>query len=260
VDFVGIVKELKIKDIVTLLGTSCGIFSIFLSIDGRFLWMAATFIYFSMVFDLLDGFVAMLTKQANDLGRVLDSLSDTICFGVAPAILIYRYFTIPIGPYFPFVMVIFCGLFVIGVILRLTWFTVNQTLGYEGVTAPITAAVILTLFYIDMFYPSFPDSGPVLGQILLYYIPISMFVLPYLNISKFFVYDQDIRVRNKRNIILLLTIFMIFGGTASILAYFDQTRTGPYIYGLCVAILVMLYSYIGIGVFNYLKRKKESKK
>ena len=79
----GVLKELKLKDLVTLLGTSCGIFSIILSLDARYLPIAGAFIYFAMIFDLLDGLVATLMKQANELGKHLDSLSDIICFGIA---------------------------------------------------------------------------------------------------------------------------------------------------------------------------------
>ncbi len=48
---------------------------------------AVLLIFLAMVFDALDGKVARLTHQASDFGAHLDSLSDAITFGVAPAAL-----------------------------------------------------------------------------------------------------------------------------------------------------------------------------
>ena len=255
----GVLKELKLKDLVTLLGTSCGIISIILAIDGRYLWAAAAFIYFSMVFDLLDGFIAKKMKQSNELGKQLDSLSDLLCFGIAPAILMYRAYT-GMEAFPPFALVIFCVIFIIGAILRLTWFNLSENTGYEGVTTPVTSSLILSLFFIDFFYPYFPDSGPVLGEIMKFIIPICMIILPYLNISRFFVYGESVRTRENKRITFFLILIMGFGLISSILTFFDHSVTGLYIYVLCVSISVMLLFYLGIGVYNFIQRKKEISK
>jgi CDP-diacylglycerol---serine O-phosphatidyltransferase len=49
--------------------------------------MAGWFILFSMVFDMLDGYVARLSRTASKFGGELDSLCDAISFGAAPAFL-----------------------------------------------------------------------------------------------------------------------------------------------------------------------------
>ena len=251
----GVLKELKLKDMVTLLGTSCGIISIILTIDGRYLWAAAAFIYFSMIFDLLDGFVAKKTKQANELGKYLDSLSDLLCFGVAPAVLLYRAYTgYDVFP--PFTLMIFCVIYTIGAILRLSWFNVSENKGYEGVTTPVTSSLILSLFFIDYFYRYLPDSGSKLGEIMKFIIPICMIILPYLNISRFFVYGEGVRSREDKRITFFLILIMSFGLISSVLTFFNHNITAIYIYVLCVSIFVMLLFYLGIGVYNYLKRKK----
>jgi CDP-diacylglycerol--serine O-phosphatidyltransferase len=51
---------------------------------------AGWFILFAMVFDMLDGYVARLTKTASDFGGELDSLCDVVSFGVAPAFLLLK--------------------------------------------------------------------------------------------------------------------------------------------------------------------------
>jgi CDP-diacylglycerol--serine O-phosphatidyltransferase len=52
---------------------------------------AAVLLLYAMVFDLLDGRVARLTKTQSAFGLQLDSLADVISFGVAPALLVYRW-------------------------------------------------------------------------------------------------------------------------------------------------------------------------
>ena len=55
----------------------------------NFAW-AGWFILFAMVFDMLDGYVARLSKTASDFGGELDSLCDVVSFGVTPAFLLLK--------------------------------------------------------------------------------------------------------------------------------------------------------------------------
>jgi CDP-diacylglycerol--serine O-phosphatidyltransferase len=52
---------------------------------------AAILLLFAMLFDLLDGRVARMTRTASAFGLQLDSLADIISFGVAPAMLVYKW-------------------------------------------------------------------------------------------------------------------------------------------------------------------------
>ncbi len=52
---------------------------------------AAVLLMFAMLFDLMDGRVARLTKTQSAFGLQLDSLADVISFGVAPALLLYKW-------------------------------------------------------------------------------------------------------------------------------------------------------------------------
>jgi CDP-diacylglycerol--serine O-phosphatidyltransferase len=61
-----------------------------------FLW-AASLIILAAVFDGLDGRVARATNTATDFGVQLDSLADVVSFGMAPAILAYRYGFLEVG-------------------------------------------------------------------------------------------------------------------------------------------------------------------
>src|SRR5256714_3994823 len=72
----------------------CGVYSIMLSSGedtGDNFYRAAVAIFFGNFFDAFDGRVARMTKTQSDFGVELDSLADVITFGVAPAILVYKW-------------------------------------------------------------------------------------------------------------------------------------------------------------------------
>ena len=81
-------------DALTIGNAACGTIAIFLCLDyiasgnPRFLWTAFVLLPSALVCDVLDGYVARLNpKRQSVLGADLDSLSDVISFGVAPAVL-----------------------------------------------------------------------------------------------------------------------------------------------------------------------------
>jgi CDP-diacylglycerol--serine O-phosphatidyltransferase len=75
--------------VITTIALYCGIASIFSSIRGQY-DIASYWILGAILFDSLDGTVARLTNSVSDFGKELDSLSDIVSFGVAPAVLIYN--------------------------------------------------------------------------------------------------------------------------------------------------------------------------
>lgn len=73
----------------TVLNMFCGFLSIVQTSEGRFV-EACYFILLAGVFDSLDGVMARLTKSSSEFGVEIDSLSDIVSFGVAPAFLVYK--------------------------------------------------------------------------------------------------------------------------------------------------------------------------
>jgi len=74
----------------TLMNLFCGFLAITQVHDGAIV-MACWLIVMAGFFDLLDGMMARLTNAASPFGVELDSLSDIVSFGVAPAFLVYTY-------------------------------------------------------------------------------------------------------------------------------------------------------------------------
>lgn len=77
-----------LASVMTTMNLYCGVSSIFASIGQEF-EKAALFIAGAIIFDMLDGFVARLTRSTSEFGKELDSLSDIVSFGVAPAVMVF---------------------------------------------------------------------------------------------------------------------------------------------------------------------------
>ena len=80
-------------DLFTIGNATCGTLSIFLCLDfiaeasNRFFWIAFILLFAALFFDIFDGYWARRSGRKSILGADLDSLSDIISFGVAPAVL-----------------------------------------------------------------------------------------------------------------------------------------------------------------------------
>ncbi|GAA5957111.1 hypothetical protein JCM3765_005409 [Sporobolomyces pararoseus] len=87
-----LVRNFRLADIVTLGNGFCGSLSLFSSAqylatnDVTYLWYALSYPLLGMIFDIFDGKVARWRNESSMLGQELDSLADSISFGVAPAV------------------------------------------------------------------------------------------------------------------------------------------------------------------------------
>lgn len=86
-----LVRNFRLADVVTLGNGFCGALSLFsaaqymITHDDKFLWRALSYPVAGFIFDALDGKVARWRQESSMLGQELDSLADSISFGVAPA-------------------------------------------------------------------------------------------------------------------------------------------------------------------------------
>ena len=144
-------------NIVTMLALCAGVTSIRYAIQDD--WVKAIIcIFLAALFDGLDGRVARMLKGSTKFGAELDSLSDFVSFGVAPAILMYQW-TLYDFPRFGW---FFCLLFACGMAMRLARF--NTMLDEEpqpeywhhffvGVPAPAAAALAITPIMVSFDNP-----------------------------------------------------------------------------------------------------------
>lgn len=116
--------------------------------------LAGWLIFLAMIFDALDGHVARLTKASSDFGAQLDSLSDLVTFGVAPAFLLVK--MCPGFTYHHNQMIwIIAAAYACCAALRLARFNVetdeeDDHMNFSGLPSPAAAAVVAgfaILFY-----------------------------------------------------------------------------------------------------------------
>ncbi len=83
-----------LPNLITLSSIFCGFDSIRLAARGQSdddFYRASILLVFALLFDMLDGRVARLTKTQSAFGLQIDSLADLVSFGVAPALLVFQW-------------------------------------------------------------------------------------------------------------------------------------------------------------------------
>jgi CDP-diacylglycerol---serine O-phosphatidyltransferase len=126
----------------TVMNMVSGYGSIVMAGEGRFV-LAGWLIFLAAFFDTIDGFVARMTNGASEFGVELDSLSDLVSFGAAPAFLVYRFGLVSLG--MPLGLVL-SSLLMVGSGLRLARFNISL-IGYHkesfsGLPTPAQAMTI----------------------------------------------------------------------------------------------------------------------
>ena len=145
-------KILKLKDYITLTGTTLGLVALILATFGdlAFISMGFVLLTFTLGTDLLDGYLARKMGTINEMGKQLDSLSDSLTFGIAPAILTYQAFRS--STIFDIILIIGCIIFALGAILRLARFNISEGAGYTGVPTPLSGLFLTLYFFANYFY------------------------------------------------------------------------------------------------------------
>ncbi len=142
----------------TLLNGVCGFLSILASMQGNF-FLASGFILIGVLLDWLDGRAARYFGESSLLGKELDSLSDFVTFGVAPAVLVAVIDA-------SFVSYFAGALFVLSAALRLGRFNIQEVSGVFFGVPTTTNGVLLPL----MVYLGAPTT----------WFPIYLFVMALL--------------------------------------------------------------------------------
>ena len=232
-----------LPNMLTLIGVCIGLTSIRFSFNGQF-DLAIIAIIFAALIDGLDGRIARLIKGTSKVGKELDSLTDMISFGVAPAFIMYFWTLSSLGR----LGWLICLIYVICVALRLARFNINSNQEpswrdnfFEGVPSPAGGILVLTPLVISMtnFDLVKIDNNTI--------APIFFIVTSLLLISKFPTYSfKKIVIQRQTTIFLLFGIVLFFG---FILIY-------PFI---AISISVILYLLmLPISYFHYNKLKKQN--
>ena len=192
----------------TLIGVCIGLSSIKFALDLKY-ELAIVAIVFAALIDGLDGRIARLIKGTSKVGKELDSLTDVISFGVAPAFIMYFWSLNNLGKF----GWLLCLIYVVCVALRLARFNVTSNEApswkdnfFEGIPSP--AGGILVLMPL-MYSLSGFDFFNIKFEII---VPIFFVTISFLLISKFPTYSlKRIIVPRTMTIFLLFFIVLFFG-------------------------------------------------
>ncbi len=197
-----------LPNMLTLIGVCIGLSSIRFALDEKFEY-AIIAIIFAALIDGLDGRIARLIKGTSKVGKELDSLTDVISFGVAPAFIMYFWKLNTLGRFGWLI----CLVYVICVALRLARFNVNSNQEpswkdnfFEGVPSPAGGILVLTPLIISLSgFEYFELNNDII-------VPIFFIITSFLLISKFPSYSfKKIVIPRRTTIFLLFSIVLFFG-------------------------------------------------
>ena len=202
--------------------TSLNIFSGFISIiyasQGDFK-MASVFIIVAAIFDTMDGIVARLLGTASSFGVELDSLSDVVSFGAAPAFLVYKAYAFQFG----FWGILASSLLLVFGALRLARFNImlediKSKGDFTGLPIPLQAITISLLIF------SFHNDTGIIEPFNYIVIPL-VIILSILMVSKIR-YNALPKLKNRKLkqkilffIILIVALILVIMTNGQILFY-----------------------------------------
>ena len=132
---------------ITLAALFSGFYAIVMAINGRF-EVSCIAIFCAAILDSMDGRVARMTNSQSAFGEQMDSLSDMVSFGAAPALIIYIWALKDLGKagWIP------AFVYISGAALRLARFNVNigvvDKRFFQGLPSPAAAAIVIGLIWV----------------------------------------------------------------------------------------------------------------
>lgn len=206
------VKNLRLKRGIYILpslfttgNVFCGFYAIIAAMGDQYEF-AAWAIVAAMVFDVLDGRVARLTKTTSAFGVQYDSLADIISFGVAPAIVVYTWILKPFGR----LGWMAAFLFLLCAALRLARFNVTKpdVSGQNFIGLPTPAAAAATASVVIAFEDLFHTRiDPIVMVVMMYSLAFLMVSNIKYPAMKKFVFKKRVTFSRFLFVILFLYVF-----------------------------------------------------
>ena len=201
----------------------------------EYLELAAWMIVWCGLLDTMDGVAARILKATSSFGAEFDSMADLVAFGVAPAILVLhagiQVGGVEYGSGQFWVLSVAAGVFALAGAMRLARFNLATSKPERGwfVGIPITAAgggLLSSLVLVLLYHEQIASGMP-----LQLYLPVLLFVLAILMVSRIRFPKAVIRDNKLINAFQFVNIALIF--------YCGVTRTWPeYLFGIGVFLLI----------------------
>ena len=231
-----------LPNILTLIGVCIGLSSIKFALDSKY-EIAVIAIIFAALIDGLDGRIARLIKGTSKVGKELDSLTDVISFGVAPAFIMYFWSLNNLGKF----GWLLCLIYVVCVALRLARFNVHSNEEaswkdnfFEGVPSPAGGILVLMPLIYSLSELKFLNIN------YNFIVPVFFILVSLLLISKVPTYSLK-----KIVVPRTMTIFLLFG----IVLFFGLLLI--YTFNVMVISGLVYLCLIPIGFIHYIKLNKK---
>lgn len=224
----------QIPNLFTLLNLVCGCIAIILILqpgenivalqDGNLIinlpekiTYASFFIFAAGIIDFLDGFVARMMKASSEMGKQLDSLSDAVTFGVAPAMIMYQLlrmsylkeesaFDTSILLLAPALLIACCAVW------RLAKFNIDarQSTTFFGVPTPITGFVIASIPLI-IWFNQWSLAEVLINKWVLYFITVVLSVMMVADVPIMSLKFKDYSLKNNQLKFILVGASVVLG-------------------------------------------------
>jgi CDP-diacylglycerol--serine O-phosphatidyltransferase len=190
---------------------------------NHYLLVSGCLILLAMAFDALDGYVARLSKSDSQFGGQLDSLSDVISFGAAPAFLLLSLGKLDwadqdlIRQFFRVV----AALYLVCAVLRLARFNLENLIEtptskrFKGLPSPaaggcLAAVVILRSQLNDMIIDRIGLDPQLLGSFLKAWTPVGALLVAVLMVSRFsYPHLTKNLLRGRRDFAVIVEVILI---------------------------------------------------
>ena len=136
-----------LPNLFTLAALFGGFYAVVMAVNGEF-DKSAIGVFCAMVLDSLDGRVARMTNTQSAFGEQMDSLSDMVSFGAAPALISYIWALQDLGRWGWLAAFVYCAC----AMLRLARFNVNTAVVdkrfFQGLPSPAAAALVMGFLWL----------------------------------------------------------------------------------------------------------------
>ena len=224
-----------LPNMITLAALFGGFYAVVMAMNGRF-DLATVGIFVAMVLDSLDGRVARMTHTQSAFGEQMDSLSDMVSFGAAPALIAYEWALKDIGRWGWIAAFVYCAC----AALRLARFNVNTSVVdkrfFQGLPSPAAAALVAGFIWLTT------EAGYVGGDLVWPMFVITLYAGLTMVTNVPFYSFKDLRLKKS---VPFAAIVLVALGIAVI-----NIHPPTVLFGMFV-----LYGLSGYGVYAWRKSK-----
>lgn len=215
-----------LPNLFTIAGLFAGFYAIVTAMEGYFNY-AAIAIFVAMIMDFFDGRVARLTNTQSAFGAELDSLSDMVSFGVAPALVIYSWSLEGLGKLGWLAAFIFTAAGALRLARFNTQVLVADKRYFQGLPIPAAAGVLASMVWLCVDSEILGDGVSMITAILAIIIAILM-------VSNVRYYSfKEIDLKGRVPFVAILLVVLAFVGISLdppkilFLIFFCYALSGP---------------------------------